>query len=175
MCRSIEQTAFYSASIHPAWRTCIFLVQVQLRTEVHALLTPSSTQPIFELMTSRSWQYISCHWTPGLTIWPSVTFLVMDVWTPNRYLYCYLLQCALFRGYTPVCTICMQYYAWFYKSPDGISGFMCQGELTEREREQMVVVMLKTHGGIIATHRQAATVTEGNGFYETLCGQTRWL
>ena len=33
--------------------TCIFLVQVRLRTEV--LRTPSSTWPGFELMTSRSW------------------------------------------------------------------------------------------------------------------------
>ena len=38
----------------------IFLVQVRLRTEV--LSTPSSTPPGFELMTSRSWQLISCHW-----------------------------------------------------------------------------------------------------------------
>ena len=35
----------------------IFLVQVQLRTEVPH--TPSSTRPGFELMTSRSWQYSS--------------------------------------------------------------------------------------------------------------------
>ena len=38
----------------------IFLVQVRLRTEVPC--TPSSTRPGLELMTSRSWQYISCHW-----------------------------------------------------------------------------------------------------------------
>ena len=38
----------------------ILLVQVWLRTEV--LPTPNSTRPGFELMTSRSWQYISCHW-----------------------------------------------------------------------------------------------------------------
>ena len=37
-----------------------FLVQVRLGTEV--LCTPSSTWQGFELMTSRSWQYISCHW-----------------------------------------------------------------------------------------------------------------
>ena len=36
-----------------------FSVQVQLRSEV--LCTPSSTQLGFKLMTSRSWQYISCH------------------------------------------------------------------------------------------------------------------
>ena len=36
------------------------LVQVRFRTEV--LCTPSSTRPGFELMTSRLWQYISCHW-----------------------------------------------------------------------------------------------------------------
>ena len=36
------------------------LVQVQLRTEV--LRTPSSIWLGFELMTSRSWQYISCPW-----------------------------------------------------------------------------------------------------------------
>ena len=35
-------------------------VQVRLRTEV--LRTPSSTWAGFELMTSRSWQFISCHW-----------------------------------------------------------------------------------------------------------------
>ena len=35
----------------------ILLVPVRLRTEVS-----SSTWPWFELMTSRSWQYISCHW-----------------------------------------------------------------------------------------------------------------
>ena len=34
--------------------------QVRLRTEV--LRTPSVTPPGFELMTSRLWQYISCHW-----------------------------------------------------------------------------------------------------------------
>ena len=38
----------------------ILLVQVRLRTEVPS--TQSSTQLGFELMTSRSWQYISCHW-----------------------------------------------------------------------------------------------------------------
>ena len=32
------------------------------RTEV--LCIPSLTQPEFELMTSRSWQYILCHWDP---------------------------------------------------------------------------------------------------------------
>ena len=36
------------------------LVQVRLRTEV--LHIPSSTRAGFELMISRSWQYISCHW-----------------------------------------------------------------------------------------------------------------
>ena len=38
----------------------MFLVQVRLRAEV--LRNPSSTRPRFELMTSRLWQYISCHW-----------------------------------------------------------------------------------------------------------------
>ena len=39
----------------------ILLVQDRLRTEV--LCTPSpSTQPGFELMTFRSWQFTSCHW-----------------------------------------------------------------------------------------------------------------
>ena len=38
----------------------VSLVQVRLRTEV--LRTPRSTRPGFKLMTSRSWQYISCHW-----------------------------------------------------------------------------------------------------------------
>ena len=37
-----------------------YLVQVQLRTEV--LRTPSSIRLGFELMSSRSWQYIPCHW-----------------------------------------------------------------------------------------------------------------
>ena len=36
------------------------LIQVWLRTEVPS--TPSLTRPGFELMTSRSWLYISCHW-----------------------------------------------------------------------------------------------------------------
>ena len=38
----------------------LFLSQVQLRTQ--ALSTSSLTQPEIELMTSRSRQYISCHW-----------------------------------------------------------------------------------------------------------------
>ena len=38
----------------------IYMVKVRLRTEV--LRTSSSTQPGFELMTSRSWYHISCHW-----------------------------------------------------------------------------------------------------------------
>ena len=38
----------------------IFLVEVRLRIEV--LRASSSIQMGFELMTSRSWQYISCHW-----------------------------------------------------------------------------------------------------------------
>ena len=38
----------------------ILLVQVRLRTKV--LLIPNSTRPGFELMTSKSWMYISCHW-----------------------------------------------------------------------------------------------------------------
>ena len=38
----------------------IFLVQVRLRTEV--LRTLSLTRLGFKLMTSRSWQYIPCHW-----------------------------------------------------------------------------------------------------------------
>ena len=37
-----------------------FLAQVWVNTE--ALRTSSSTRPGFKLMTSRSWQYISCHW-----------------------------------------------------------------------------------------------------------------
>ena len=37
-----------------------FLVKVRLRTEV--LCTPSLARAGFELMTSRSWQCISCHW-----------------------------------------------------------------------------------------------------------------
>ena len=37
-----------------------FFAQVRLRTEVPS--TPSSTRPGLELMTARSWQYISCHW-----------------------------------------------------------------------------------------------------------------
>ena len=36
------------------------LVQIRLGTEV--LRTPSPTRPGFELTTSRSWQYTSCHW-----------------------------------------------------------------------------------------------------------------
>ena len=40
--------------------TIIVLVQVRLRREVP--YTPSLTQLGFELMTSRSWQYISCYW-----------------------------------------------------------------------------------------------------------------
>ena len=39
---------------------CECLVQVWLRTEV--LCIPSSIRPGFELMTSSSWQDISCHW-----------------------------------------------------------------------------------------------------------------
>ena len=46
--------------VHGLSYKLIFLVQVQLRTEV--LCTPSSTRSGFELMTSRSWQYIPCHW-----------------------------------------------------------------------------------------------------------------
>ena len=38
----------------------IVVVQVQLRTEVPS--TPRSTQSWLELMTSRPWQYILCHW-----------------------------------------------------------------------------------------------------------------
>ena len=59
------------ASIRTApWETCKshficvfgpgFWVKVQLKTEV--LHTLSSTRPGFELMISRSWQYISCLW-----------------------------------------------------------------------------------------------------------------
>ena len=42
------------------FRVRIYLVQVQLRTEV--LSTPSSTWSVFKIMTYWSWQYISCHW-----------------------------------------------------------------------------------------------------------------
>ena len=44
------------------WETIqiVFLVQVRLRAEV--TMHPISTLPGFKLMTSRSWQYISCHW-----------------------------------------------------------------------------------------------------------------
>ena len=49
------------APTHPDMKLkTMFLDQVRLRTEV--LCIQSSTQPGFELMTSRSWQYISCHW-----------------------------------------------------------------------------------------------------------------
>ena len=47
------------AYINPKWKW-IFWVLVRLWTEV--LRTQSSTQLGFELVTSRSWQYISCHW-----------------------------------------------------------------------------------------------------------------
>ena len=40
--------------------TLLCLLQVQFRTEV--LRSPSSTRAGFELMTSRSWQYIPCQW-----------------------------------------------------------------------------------------------------------------
>ena len=40
----------------------MFFAQVRLRKEV--LRTPSLTRLGFELMTSRSWQHISCHWYP---------------------------------------------------------------------------------------------------------------
>ena len=39
-----------------------FLVQVQLRADFEVQCIPSSILPGFELMSSRSWQYISCHW-----------------------------------------------------------------------------------------------------------------
>ena len=59
----------------------VILVPVQFRTEVQS--TPSSTRLGFELMTSESWQCISCHETPAQTTRPSVTlspFLVeMDI------------------------------------------------------------------------------------------------
>ena len=41
------------------WSIVFILIQVRLRTEVPSTL--SSTRPGFELMPSRSWQYISCH------------------------------------------------------------------------------------------------------------------
>ena len=36
--------------------------------------TPSSTRPGFELMTSRSWQYSSCHWDAYSNHWASHVF-----------------------------------------------------------------------------------------------------
>ena len=43
----------------------IFLVQVRLRVEV--LFTPRSTLRGFELMTSRWWEYHTCHWNNVLS------------------------------------------------------------------------------------------------------------
>ena len=52
----------WSAYWKGGYQKVLFLVQVhvQLRTEI--LRTSSLTQSGFELMTSRSWQYIPCHW-----------------------------------------------------------------------------------------------------------------
>ena len=41
--------------------------------------TPSSTQPGFELLTSRSWQYISCHWDACSNHSPISDFTILTV------------------------------------------------------------------------------------------------
>ena len=57
-CPSCKDNAFQMGEA--TWAAIkTFLVQVRLRTEVP--ITPSSTRSGFELMTSRSWQYISCY------------------------------------------------------------------------------------------------------------------
>ena len=60
--RLIQHGLFYNMVLRCVLPFFFFLwalVQIQLRTEV--LCTPSLTRPGFELMTSRSWQYILCH------------------------------------------------------------------------------------------------------------------
>ena len=66
----MDNTKRWKCFIYKVW-----LVQVWLRTEV--LHTSSSTQPRFKRMTSRSWQYISCHWDAC-----SNHFVISDFQTP---------------------------------------------------------------------------------------------
>ena len=64
-------------------RSNIFMVQVRLRTEVPR--TPSSTRPEFELMTSRSWEYSSCHWDVPVWIRLSNKLAICDPINWNQY------------------------------------------------------------------------------------------
>ena len=80
----------------------LILVQVRLRTEV--LCTPSSTQPEFKLMTSRSCQYISCHWDAcsnhsAISNWKSVTILdvMIQIHAPGVLFITYLCLVTLVR------------------------------------------------------------------------------
>ena len=79
-------------------RKISFLVQVWFRTEV--LRTPSSTRPWFENMTSRSWQYTSCHWEPVTTFTmcnSGLTFIYLNFHSVSG-------------------TVCTCYNLWFWYS-----------------------------------------------------------
>ena len=101
----------------------LFLVQVRLRTEV--LRTPNSTWLGFELLTSRSWQYIPCHWDacsnhssindfpwlktevlrtpnstrPGFEL--MTPYMVLGLWEHYCY-YCYQIYCYFSIAIIPV-------------------------------------------------------------------------
>ena len=61
---------------------CCFMVQVWLKTEV--LHSPSLTWPGFELMTSRSWQYLSCHWDACSNHLTIIDFSAGKKWVERR-------------------------------------------------------------------------------------------
>ena len=66
--------------------TVLFLAHICLRTEV-LLLILNSTWPRLELMTSRSWQYISFHWDAIKTTYQSMNFslfIFLYIGTPQN-------------------------------------------------------------------------------------------
>ena len=72
---SLSKSFCRRISVHDSWNTNSnkdhntnqnfkhgYLIWAQVRLRTEALRTQSLTQLGFKLMTSRSWQYISCHW-----------------------------------------------------------------------------------------------------------------
>ena len=59
---AIDMTILLVTWGHQCWSALSFVCLIQVRLRTEALSTSSLTQPGFKLMTSRSWQDISCHW-----------------------------------------------------------------------------------------------------------------
>ena len=64
--------------IYDIWPTVYFWFKYDL--DKSTICTPRLARQGFEVMASRSWQYILCHWSPALTTRPSLAHVKDRTW-----------------------------------------------------------------------------------------------